>query len=101
SEYARDLVDELHHAFLGIVAVGHGSGQPVPRQVYGDNAKPITEPFHPRLPGIQRSVGPVNENERKRVTRPTVPHVRTRSVPHRLAARWHFDVTRKRSGTST
>src|SRR5262249_45181828 len=31
SEDSRDFVDELHHAFLGIVAVGHSSRQPVSR----------------------------------------------------------------------
>src|SRR5262249_29496905 len=33
SEGSRDLIDEVDHSLLGIVAVGHGSGQTVPRQV--------------------------------------------------------------------
>src|SRR3989449_3479139 len=94
SEYARDLVDERHHAFLGIVAVGHGSGEPMPRQVYGDDAESITELFRPRLPGIERGIGAVNENERKRVARATIPDVGTRSVRQRQELRWRASVLR-------
>src|SRR5215471_6812169 len=92
SEPAGDLVDELHHAFLGIVAVGHGSRQPVPRQVYGDDPKLITEPFHPWLPGIERGIGPVNEDEGRRVARSTVPDVRTRSFRQHHEPGWRAGV---------
>src|SRR5206468_11485886 len=80
AEYAGDLVNELHHALLGIVAARHGSGQPVPRQVDRNDAELITELFCPRLPGIERGIGTVNEKERKRVARATVPDMGTRSV---------------------
>src|SRR3989442_15985281 len=66
SEYARDLVDERHHAFLGIVAVWHRSGAPIAQHVYGDDAGSITDLFLPRLPGIEGGIGAVNENECKR-----------------------------------
>ena len=91
AEYAGDLVDELHHALLGIVAVRHGSGQPVPRQVDRNDAELITELFCPRLPGIERGIGAVNENERKRVARATVPDMGTRSV------RQHHELRRRAS----
>src|SRR5262245_59669483 len=94
SEYARDLIDKLDHALLGIVSVGHGSRQTVSRQVQGDDAKSITEPFRPRLPGIERGIGTVNENQRKRVARSTVPYVRTRSFRQRQELRWRATVLR-------
>src|SRR5438093_12677090 len=89
AEYVGDLVNELHHALLGIVAARHGSGQPVPRQVDRNDAELITELFCPRLPGIERGMGSVNEKERKRGARPTLPAMVTRSVrqPHALALR--------------
>src|SRR5207245_11060355 len=94
AEYVGDLVDELYHAFLGIVAVGHGSGQPVPRQVDRDDAEFITEPFRPRLPRIERSIGAVTEKECKRVARTTVPDMRTRSVRQDHELRWRASVPR-------
>src|SRR5437867_12862715 len=94
AEYVGDLVDELHHALLGIVAVGHGSGQPVPRQVDRDDAKFITKPFCPRLPGIERGIGTMNEDERKRVARATVPDMGTRSVRQHHELRWRAGVPR-------
>src|SRR6266516_3938749 len=94
AEYVGDLVDELHHPLLSIVAVGHGSGQPVPRQVDRDDAEFITKPFCPRLPGIERGIGSMNEDERKRVARATVPDMGTRSVRQHHELRWRAGVPR-------
>src|SRR5437016_1839529 len=94
AEYVGDLADEHCHAFLGIVAGGHGSGQPVPRHVDRDDAEFITEPVHPRLPRKERGIGAVNENECKRVARTTVPDMRTRSVRQDHELRWRGSVPR-------
>src|SRR5262249_5611634 len=94
AEYVGDLADEFHHTLLGIVVVGHGSGQPVPRQVDRNDAEFITKLLCPRLPGIERSIGTVNENECKRVARATVPDVGTRSVPQHHELRWRARVLR-------
>ena len=94
AEYVGDLVNELHHALLGIVAARHGSGQPVPRQVDRNDAELITELFCPRLPGIERGIGTVNEKERKRVARATVPDMGTRSVRQHHELRWRAGVPR-------
>ena len=97
AEGASHLFHELHHAFLRIVTVGHGSGQPVCRQVYSDDAERITEPPRPRLPGKERGIGTVNEDETARVARAPIPDVRTRAIRQRHELRRHAGVLRLQS----
>ena len=70
-----DLVDGAHHGNIGVVVARHRTGQSVAGHVQADQAERFPELGDPWLPGVERCVGAVDEDEGRTVPPALVPDV--------------------------